>query len=403
MTEARAWVLGIAVTGLLLVACDDKGETGSYANHGTSGAGGTDAATSVNPGNAVAGTAVAGAAVSQAGTVSVPPVGVGMGGSAAPAASAGAPAVTPPSPPVSSGTTMPAAGSGAMPMAVNPPTCTAAPANTPDQTVAALAAVNTYRVPAGSGCATMIPEINASAAAHCAYYAMYTMSDMCISNPHLEVQGCAGFTGATPGDRMKAAGFMSNGGSEVMAFVNNAQGSVDTWVNSVWHRVPILDPWTTQLGYGSAARCDTIDFARGTPTATTSTVVVYPYDGQTNLPLSFNGANEGPTPPMPSTGWPSSTPISVYAQKAMITEHVLTKDGDATPIDHVWLDAQATIVAEDMRRQLTNVVFMYGNLPFEANTKYRVKISGTYAGGALMKEWTFTTGAAPVRGGRPRM
>jgi hypothetical protein len=231
---------------------------------------------------------------------------------------------------------------------------------------------------------------------------MFMMGDMCIANPHLEVMGCAGFTGATPGDRMKAAGYTAFGGGEVMAFVNSAQGSVDTWVNSVWHRVPILDPWTTHLGYGSSARCDTIDFGRGTP-APANTVVVYPYDGQTNLPLSFNGANEGPMPPMPATGWPSSTPISVYAQKIMVTEHVLTKDGDATPIEHVWLDAQAEIVAMDMRRQLTNVVFMYANLPFEANTKYHVKITGTYSGGPLMKEWTFTTGAAPTRGRPPRM
>jgi hypothetical protein len=264
--------------------------------------------------------------------------------------------------------------------------------------VAALAAVNNYRVPAGAGCATMIPEINASAAAHCAYYGMYMMSDMCVGNPHLEVTGCAGFTGATPGDRMKAAGYTSYGGGEVMAFVNNAQGSVDTWVNSIWHRVPILDPWTTHLGYGSSAHCDTIDFGRGTP-APVNTIVVYPYDGQINVPLSFNGANEGPTPPAPMTGWPSSAPISVFAQKIIVTSHVLTKDGDATPIEHVWLDSTAEIVAQDMRKSLTNVMFMYGNLPFEPNTTYRVKVGGMYTGGALTKEWKFTTGAAPAKGG----
>jgi uncharacterized protein YkwD len=399
MNEVRAWVLGIAVTGLVLVACGDKGVDGSYGNRGVDlgGAGGSSGSPAGAGTFAAAGS---GESVGPAGAESPSPVGGGVGGSSATGAApvvAGAPAM-PPAPGM--GTTMPAAGSGATIM--NPATCPTAPADAPEQTVAALAAVNNYRVPAGSGCATMLPEINKSASAHCAYYAMYTMGDMCISNPHLEVTGCAGFTGATPGDRMKTAGYTSNGGGEVMAFVNNAQGSVDTWVNSVWHRVPILDPWTTHVGYGSSARCDTIDFGRGTP-APMDTVVVYPYDGQTGLPLSFNGANEGPTPPMPGTGWPSSTPISIYAQKIMVTEHVLTKDGDATPIDHVWLDSQATIVAEDMRRQLTNVVFMYGNLPFDPNTKYHVKITGTYGSGALMKEWTFTTGAAPVRGSRPRM
>ena len=51
----------------------------------------------------------------------------------------------------------------------------------------------------------------------------------------------------------------------------------------------------------------------------------------------------------------------------------------------------------DMRRQRSSVNFMYANAPFTANTKYRAKVTGTYAGGMLTKEWTFTTGAASRR------
>ena len=35
---------------------------------------------------------------------------------------------------------------------------------------------------------------------------------------------------------------------------------------------------------------------------------------------------------------------------------------------------------------------LYG-APFELSTRYRVRIVGTYTGGALNVEWTFTTGA----------
>ena len=51
---------------------------------------------------------------------------------------------------------------------------------------------------------------------------------------------------------------------------------------------------------------------------------------------------------------------------------------------------------------LRTSVFMYAHAPFAANTKYRVKMKGTSQAGALDKEWTFTTGAAPTWGGRPR-
>jgi hypothetical protein len=228
----------------------------------------------------------------------------------------------------------------------------------------ALEIVNAARLPAGSGCATMIA---------------------CTANPHGEVMDCTGFTGEGLGDRMDAAGYMGRGASEVMAFANDPEQAVAMWINSVWHRLPILDPWITHLGYGGADNCDTIDFGRGTP-APEDTVVLWPYDGQTGLPTTFDGSHEGPEPPAPPTDWPSATPITVYAQDLTVTEHVLTVDGDSAPIDHVWLTSADS-------NFLRSAIMMYANAPFEANTTYRVKITGTYVGGPLMREWTFTTGA----------
>lgn len=248
----------------------------------------------------------------------------------------------------------------------------------------ALRIVNEARLAAGAGCATMIPELNTSAQNHCDYYAANAGDDACTANPHGEVMGCTGFTGEGLGDRMETAGYMGRGSSEVMAFENDPAQAIAMWINSVWHRIPILDPWTTHLGYGGADNCDVIDFGRGTP-APDDTVVLWPYDGQTGLPTTFDGSHEGPEPPAPPTGWPSSTPITVYAQDLTVTEHTLTLDGDATPIEHVWLTSADS-------NFLRSAIMLYANAPFEANTKYRVKITGTYAGGALTREWTFTTG-----------
>jgi hypothetical protein len=168
------------------------------------------------------------------------------------------------------------------------------------------------RRPAGAGCATMIAEINTAAKNHCDYYTANTGTN-CTADPHNEVEGCTGFTGTNPGARMLAAGDMGRGASEVMAFLDNPERAVATWVNSVWHRLPIIDPWTTHLGYGGSERCDTIDFRRGTP-APNDMVVLYPYAGQTGLPTTFDGSRGGPEPPEPSSGWPSASPITVYAQ-----------------------------------------------------------------------------------------
>ncbi|HET8935621.1 MAG TPA: hypothetical protein VFN67_19365, partial [Polyangiales bacterium] len=69
--------------------------------------------------------------------------------------------------------------------------------------------------------------------------------------------------------------------------------------------------------------------------------------------------------------------------------------------DHTWLDPTSPLLPADQQRLLLNVVFMYANQPYLPNTTYRVRIAGTYAGGKLEKEWTFTTGIPSRRRGSP--
>lgn len=120
------------------------------------------------------------------------------------------------------------------------------------------------------------------------------------------------------------------------------------------------------------------------------TIVVYPHDGQVDVPPAFSGW-EGPQPPAPPGGWPSAYPINIYAQGISVTEHVVMRDDDRVPLEHLWLDYNSPEVG-GLQNYFTNTAFLYG-APFELLTTYRVRISGTFAGGAFSKEWTFTTGA----------
>jgi len=288
------------------------------------------------------------------------------------------------------------AGSGASepPLVAAPEGCAPPPDGASVEEINALNTVNTLRAAAGAPCVTLDLNIGKAAAAHCAYYALNKDSaPECTINPHYEVLGCPGYTGTTPSERMRAAGFASSGGGgEVMAFLNNPARAVQTWVDSVWHRIPILDPATTVMGYGSAEDCDTVDFGPNRRREGLS-LVAYPYAGQIGVTTAFDGRYEGPMPPAPTTGWPSANPISLYGQQLVISEHQLFVEGDPTPVDHTWLDPTSPILPADQQSLLRNVVFMYANQPYLPNTTYRVRIAGTYAGGNLLREWTFTTGA----------
>jgi hypothetical protein len=166
---------------------------------------------------------------------------------------------------------------------------------------------------------------------------------------------------------------------------------VPSFIDTVYHRIPLLDPWTVDMGYGGAIDCDVIDIGRGSSSTPTDAIVTYPYDGQTNVPPAWSG-REAPAPPAPAGGYPSSYPISIYAQAISVTEHVLTKDGDPTPLEHVWLDYNSSLVSSGLKPYFRNTAMFYG-APFALSTKYRVKIVGTHTGGAFSVEWTFTTGA----------
>lgn len=327
------------------------------------------------------------AAGSGAAGVRAPIAGVGAAGMAGVAA-----------PPVAGSAAGSGAGGSMAPPAGmgDPKACPAAPAGASAESIQALMAVNASRVAAGSGCANMVAALNMSALNHCMYNANASniSSTTCMAGGHSEVMSCMGFTGADVAAREKAAGYSALGATEVLTSYGNMPAqAVPSWINTVWHRIPMLDPWTVDMGYGGSKNCDVIDFGKGMPTAPTNTVVVWPYDGQTAVPPSFSG-RESPVPPAPMAGWPSSYPINIYAQKLMITEHVLMKDGDTTPLPHTWMDAQSPTVDPGYKYYLNNTAFMYGDAPFAANTKYRVKMVGTHTGGAINLEWTFTTGAA---------
>ncbi len=262
-----------------------------------------------------------------------------------------------------------------------------APGGIDANTAAAFQLTNQTRAAMGSPCATMVPALNTSAANHCAYYAANAANATCIANAHVEVSGCASFVAAQFGARESAAGYTGRPSSECMAFDDNGARAVQTWIDSVWHRTPVLSPWVRDLGYGAATKCDTMDFGVGTATPKT-VVLTYPYDGQTGVPTSFDGSREGPLPPAPPGGWPSGYPVTVFisgANGTALTTHEFSVDGGAQ-IAHQWITPQTpNAVVQD-------AVILYANTPLTSATRYHVHVAGTgYGGAAVDVNVTFTT------------
>lgn len=267
--------------------------------------------------------------------------------------------------------------------------CAAAPVGADAEQQEALTVVNAARLAMGVQCATMIPALNQSATSHCQYYAAHEGTSACFvsGNPHTEVSTCTQFfTGAQFWDRLAAVSYGATTMFENMAFLGNATPAVQVWIDSVYHRTPVLSPWVRDLGYGHTSGCDTMDFGTGAMTSATTTAS-YPYAGQTGVPRSFNGAQEGPTPPTPPSGWPSGYPITVFAKgltEASMT-HTLTVDGSATPIAHQW------VTPMNSGGFLMDAYVLYANAPLAAQTTYRVQVQGSRGAVPVSFDFTFTT------------
>jgi hypothetical protein len=192
------------------------------------------------------------------------------------------------------------------------------------------------------------------------------------------VSGCASFYAANFNEREKKAGYGGSPSSEDMHFLGTPKAAVQGWIDTVYHRYPILDPWTRDFGYGAAAGCDTMDFGVGATTPG-DVVAVYPYDKQTNVPTSFSGA-ESPAPPAPPTGWPSGYVLGVHA-KGTIGVYTITKAGTTTPLP---------VLSVPKLGYQPNAIFFYTHKPLERGTKYLMHAEGNN-GKAWTKDWSFTT------------
>jgi hypothetical protein len=263
--------------------------------------------------------------------------------------------------------------------------CPKLPAGSDPKAQAAYDRVNSYRRALGLPCARSVPEVASAAAAHCAYYITNARHESCIASPHREVQGCTDFHAERFGDRMRVAGYAGNPAYETMTYVGNGGRAVDMWVDSVWHRIPLLSPWVQDLGYGSVSDCDTMDFGWA-PSGATTTPISYPFDGQTKVPRSFDGRTESPTLPEPPKGWPSGYPIMVYAAGLTVTSHQLVDDKGVS-VAHVWMTPDSASAMGLLRNELV----MYAHSPLRSGATYQVKIAATQAGKPVAIAFSFST------------
>lgn len=318
--------------------------------------------------------------------------------------------------------TTPVAVAPVSPVTPTPPTT---PATAVQAASLQAAAVSNYTV--GSNAESMFKSVNALRASMglgplvqnanvdiaVKNHANYVQTNQSGADPHGEVTGKPGFTGASVLDRVTAAGYAATTASEVIGFSptwpSTTYNSVDTLASVLYHRNVMTLQGMTAIGVSGEdqANAGFIDIAAIKQQVNAGDYVgVYPVDQQANVWLTHGV--ESPNPfyqefdmTLANVCTKTSYPVSLASEASTtlaVTSFTITEDGQTTPLD-LRLFTKATS-AQDAAYLGANVAFVVGKAPFKKSTKYNVHFIGTATGAAtgsttglkIDKSWSFTTG-----------
>jgi uncharacterized protein YkwD len=179
------------------------------------------------------------------------------------------------------------------------------------------------------------------------------------------------------------------GRASVIASVGSVE-SVDWWMATLFHRVPILNPGLRRIGVGHCqggkyGELSVMDVGSATGS---DQVVVYPGDKQKGVPLAFGG--EEPTPIPESKDQRAGFPISVTFPPGVPVTNVTAalKEAGGREVNF-WLATPEKPAVPDVQ---LHTVSLIAKAPLRPNTAYTVTVSADAGGQAWKQTRTFTTG-----------
>jgi len=248
---------------------------------------------------------------------------------------------------------------------------------------AVLDAVNAHREKAGLGKV----KLSAPLSRACDLHALYLSKN--------EVKGLSGHD-----EDPKAAGYTEEGAkagkrSVISPFAPHESPfeAVESLMATLYHRVSLLQPELSEVGIGWAFRRDglghlVIDVATlGLKTDLKLYPVVYPVNGQKDVPTDFGlGARETPNP-IPGDGTVGGYPITIQLVERRKPYDIEAKLYVGTQEVDCWLSTPAAPAREDWPQP--GVTSLIPVQKLKPDTTYIVKFREKT--GSLEKEWTFTT------------
>lgn len=207
-----------------------------------------------------------------------------------------------------------------------------------------------------------------------------------------------------PGERGAYWGYAGSV-SEVVAYEGPAEAAVEAWLATIYHRISLVHPANTEMGYGYGARepggaFNGINSGPGGDAAWTPEAVAWPYPGQTGVATSWPGLeNPDPLRLYPGTTGPLGYTITLTFAEA--PKSLTLTEWNLTGSDASRAEVMTFSPGNDDR--LSDTVSLIPYQPLAFLTTFSVRLAGTvdYGQGARPYErtWSFTTGPGELEVG----
>ncbi|MEZ4572601.1 MAG: CAP domain-containing protein [Thermomicrobiales bacterium] len=249
-----------------------------------------------------------------------------------------------------------------------------------------LAMMNRYRGWLGLAPMSINPSLQAAAEAHAAYYRLnYGDPNLAGMGLHLETPGRPGFTGESMRDRARAQGYEGSV-NENAGLSGSMISSIDWFMDTINHRLPIIDPRYTDVGMATVNDGDIVFevIMFGMPEYAEYSEpkwAVWPPDGTTGVGRSFWG--EAPNP-FPGATFPTGLPITMSYHG----EGGISLDTWSISANGVELPSFGSVGTGFLSGRAALITAAE---PLEYGTTYTVRAAGTAGGEAFARTWSFTT------------
>ncbi len=286
--------------------------------------------------------------------------------------------------------------------------------------------INVLRTRIGLAGLRFDPGLSLSAHRHAALIAGDLTADA-----HTEDSLSPSFTGETALDRANYFGYYLST-QEVVNWLDHAEDSVDAWMATLYHRLPLIDGDWTIIGYGHAAaarpasvsvlsrvpKCpvapsletsqealfESLGYPPGyVPPARLSDAIAWPYPGQVGVPTSWPGLEH----PDPLRFRPDATGPVGYTVTCTFLEapdHLSLSSATLTGPDGVPVECLTfSPETDEWLADAKDTVALLPLRPLAPNTTYKAEFTGLVDQGegerAFDHEWSFTTGPGQIEAG----